>query len=224
LWLVYNNRQLDTYQWSATGRSFVSVAEDKLSIENKTYILELDTLIEDRFKLDKQIGFVKDEVTSFKIWSLRGIDSDEYIALTGFMYPPTLYRNKNFKHNPLVFYPRKDTEVFYSVNEAEQRIGKIDLPNLSNDFKITQILYTDDGFTHPTTIVCYRNSGNKEVIFMIASDYDGIIEYENINNSPIGEGRWITKHSIEWGKNKYILQWRKSSIQRFARSFSYDSL
>jgi len=55
---------------------------------------------------------------------------------------------------------------------------------------------------------------------MIVSDYDGIIEYENINDSPIGTGRWITKHSIEWGKNKYILQWRKSNQEPYKYFFT----
>lgn len=76
---------LDTYTWSSDGTI--------LTLGNKQYKCEsLDNSVD--LKLDKQIGKIQDEDSSFRIWSIKGESINDRIAIRGFMFPAVAY-NRN---------------------------------------------------------------------------------------------------------------------------------
>lgn len=73
---------LDTYTWSTNGTI--------LTLGNKQYKCEsLDNSVD--LKLDKQIGKIQDEDSSFRIWSIKGESINDRIAIRGFMFPAVAY-------------------------------------------------------------------------------------------------------------------------------------
>lgn len=73
---------LDTYTWSTYGII--------LTLGNKQYKCEsLDNSVD--LKLDKQIGKIQDEDSSFRIWSIKGESINDRIAIRGFMFPAVAY-------------------------------------------------------------------------------------------------------------------------------------
>ena len=73
---------LDIYKWNTS--------EDIISYKDKKYKCEPggESL---NIKLEKQIGKIEGE-SSFRIWAIKGEDSEDRIAITGFMYPTHTYR------------------------------------------------------------------------------------------------------------------------------------
>lgn len=78
---------LDTYKWD-TGR-------DIISYRNKQYKSEPGGAPSD-LKLGKQIGKIEGE-PSFRIWSIKGENIEDRIALTGFMFPTIIYQRTTNK-------------------------------------------------------------------------------------------------------------------------------
>lgn len=73
---------LDTYKWN-TGEDIISFKDKQYKCEPGGESLNLS--------LEKQIGKIESE-PSFRIWSIKGENTDERIAITGFMYPTNTYR------------------------------------------------------------------------------------------------------------------------------------
>jgi len=80
LYIIFLN--LDTYKWNTS--------EDILSVEDKQYKCEPGGELLN-LKLEKQIGKVEEE-SSFRIWAIKGENTEDRIAITGFMYPTNTYR------------------------------------------------------------------------------------------------------------------------------------
>lgn len=74
---------LDTYTWDTDN--------DILTLGEKQYKVEPFNSSED-LKLEKQIGKIEGEDYSFRVWSIKGENSDERIAISGFMFPADTYR------------------------------------------------------------------------------------------------------------------------------------
>lgn len=73
---------LDTYTWSSDGTI--------LTLGNKQYKCEsLDNSLD--LKLDKQIGKIQNEDSSFRIWSIKVENINDRIAIIGFMFPAVAY-------------------------------------------------------------------------------------------------------------------------------------
>lgn len=73
---------LDTYTWSSDGTI--------LTLGNKQYKCEsLDNSVD--LKLDKQIGKIQNEDSSFRIWAIEGESINDRIAIRGFMFPAVAY-------------------------------------------------------------------------------------------------------------------------------------
>lgn len=82
LFLYVRYLNLDAYIWSADGTL--------LTLGNKQYKSEsLDNSLDS--KLDKQIGKIKDEDSSFRVWSIKGESINDRIAIRGFMFPAEAY-------------------------------------------------------------------------------------------------------------------------------------
>ena len=81
LYVRYLN--LDTYTWDTD--------EGILTLGEKQYKVEPFNSSED-LKLEKQIGKIEGEDYSFRVWSIKGENSDERIAISGFMFPADTYR------------------------------------------------------------------------------------------------------------------------------------
>lgn len=80
LYVKYIN--LDSYIWSTDGTL--------LTLGDKQYKSEsLDNSVDS--KLDKQIGKIKDEDSSFRVWSIKGESINDRIAIRGFMFPAIAY-------------------------------------------------------------------------------------------------------------------------------------
>lgn len=73
---------LDTYKWD-TGRDIISYRNKQYESEPGGAPLNL--------KLGKQIGKIEEE-PSFRIWSIKGENIEDRIALTGFMFPTIIYQ------------------------------------------------------------------------------------------------------------------------------------
>ncbi|KPU26321.1 hypothetical protein TR13x_10675 [Caloranaerobacter sp. TR13] len=109
------------------------------------------------------------------------------------------------------------TEIFYSLEEAEAKIGEINLPNMPDEYSIRKIEYTDDGFTVPQTAIYYQNSTKHEIIFLTASDIEGELIYEDVDSKSISNIKWIIDYGGNYSlfKNKFVLKWRKSNNTKF---------
>lgn len=82
LFLYVRYLNLDDYIWSADGTLLI--------LGNKQYKSEsLDNSLDS--KLDKQIGKIKDEDSSFRVWSIKGESINDRIAIRGFMFPAEAY-------------------------------------------------------------------------------------------------------------------------------------
>jgi hypothetical protein len=73
---------LDTYKWN-TDRDIISYKNKKYESEPGGAPLDL--------KLGKQIGKIEGQ-SSFRIWSIKGENIEDRIALTGFMFPAIIYQ------------------------------------------------------------------------------------------------------------------------------------
>lgn len=73
---------LDIYKWNTS--------EDIISYKDKQYKCEPggEPL---NLKLEKQIGKIEGE-PSFRIWAIKGENTENRIAITGFMYPTNTYQ------------------------------------------------------------------------------------------------------------------------------------
>lgn len=71
---------LDIYKWNTN--------ENIISFKDKQYKYETEG---GSLHLEKRIGKIEGE-PSFRIWSIKGENIDERIAIIGFMYPIETYR------------------------------------------------------------------------------------------------------------------------------------
>jgi len=113
------------------------------------------------------------KVLKLLIWTVLGISIFCLIYLM-------VYNDTNSK-----------TENFYSVKEAEKRIGKIKLPNMPKEYSVNKIQYKDDGFTTPQLMVYYQNEANKELIFLTTSNIAGDMNYEIVPSKSISNLKWV---------------------------------
>lgn len=73
---------LDAYIWNTDGTL--------LTLGDKQYKCEpLDNSVD--LNLDKQIGKIQDEDSSFRVWSIKGESINDRIAIRGFMFPAEAY-------------------------------------------------------------------------------------------------------------------------------------
>ncbi|MCR8743709.1 hypothetical protein [Romboutsia lituseburensis] len=73
---------LDTYTWNTDGTLLI--------LGEKQYKCEpLDNSVD--LNLDKQIGKIQDEDSSFRVCSIKGESINDRIAIRGFMFPAEAY-------------------------------------------------------------------------------------------------------------------------------------
>ena len=73
---------LDTYTWD-TDNEILTLGEKQYKGES------LDSSVD--LKLEKKIGKIQGENSSFKVWSIKGESIDDRIAIYGFMFPAVIY-------------------------------------------------------------------------------------------------------------------------------------
>lgn len=73
---------LDTYTWDSD-KGILTLGEKHYKSEAVNSSVDL--------KLEKQIGKVQGEDSSFKVWSIEGESIDYRIAIYGFMFPADTY-------------------------------------------------------------------------------------------------------------------------------------
>lgn len=73
---------IDTYTWSSDG-TILTLGKKKYKCESLDNSLDL--------KLNKQIGKIQNEDSSFRIWSIKGQSINDRIAIRGFMFPAEAY-------------------------------------------------------------------------------------------------------------------------------------
>ena len=80
LYVRYLN--LDTYTWD-TDKGILTLGEKQYKCELVNNSIDL--------KLEKQIGKIKGEDFSFRVWSIKWESINEQIAIKGFMFPVDIY-------------------------------------------------------------------------------------------------------------------------------------
>ncbi|WP_197063038.1 hypothetical protein [Pontibacillus marinus] len=103
--------------------------------------------------------------------------------------------------------------TFENKEDAEQEIGKFQVPFMPEGYIIKKITYENDGFTHPVTKVFYEKASHK-VTFMIASSWFDNSPSEKIENDKIADMLWISKDK------EYVLKWRKSNKHSYKYLFT----
>lgn len=73
---------LDTYTWDTDNR-ILTIGEKQYKCESVSNSIDL--------KLEKQIGKIKGEDFSFRVWSIKGESINDRIAVKGFMFPADTY-------------------------------------------------------------------------------------------------------------------------------------
>ena len=112
--------------------------------------------------------------------------------------------------------------IYDNLKDAEKELGKIKLPKLSYNYKISKIVYENDGFTTPKTIVYFNNDENKKIIFMITSNYSSVfVKFQRLSGY---DTTWITNHSLKFDgfEDSYIIMWRKSNQENYKYLITND--
>lgn len=83
IYIYQSNIKLDVYKWN--------LMNNTLSIGEKVYKQNDD--FSNEIHVDKVIGRIENE--EYKVWSIKGEDSEEYIAIRGFMFPAVGFTRQN---------------------------------------------------------------------------------------------------------------------------------
>lgn len=73
---------LETYTWD-TDRQILTLGDQQYKSESVEDSSDL--------QLEKQIGKIEGEDSSFKVWSIKGENIEDRIAIAGFMFPADTY-------------------------------------------------------------------------------------------------------------------------------------
>ena len=83
IYIYQSNIKLDVYKWN--------LMNNTLSIGEKVYKQDED--FSNEIRLGKVIGRIENE--EYKVWSIKGEESEEHIAIYGFMFPAVGFTRQN---------------------------------------------------------------------------------------------------------------------------------